>query len=187
MTWADGVGIAIVLLSGLLALARGFVREVLGIGAWIGAGAAAFLLYPDIEPQITGIVGNPKLVLPASVGIVFIVVLIVLSILSAWLGSLVRDSALSGIDRTLGLAFGIVRGGVIVCLAYIGLSIFLQPPEWPAAIRHARFLNYAENGSAFLVAFLPPAYRPHVDNLSPEPSMPSAQPNSAAGVTGPSQ
>ncbi|CAG4917575.1 unnamed protein product [Acidocella sp. C78] len=187
MTWADGVAIAVILLSGVLALARGFVREVLGIGAWIGAGAAAFLLYPDIEPQITGIVGNPKLVLPVSVGVVFIVVLIVLSILSAWLGSLVRDSALSGIDRTLGLAFGLARGGVIVCLAYIGMSIFLQPPEWPAAIRDARFLNYAESGSAFLVAFLPAAYRPHIDNLGPDGVAAPARSSTAAGGAGPSQ
>lgn len=167
MTWADGVAMAVVVLSGLLALARGFVREVLGIGAWIGAGLAAFAFYPMVEPQISGLVGEPKLVLPLSIGIVFVVVLIVLSILSAWLGSMVRDSILAGVDRTLGLAFGLVRGAVIVCLAYIGLSIFLQPSEWPAAIIHARFLTYAQGGAAFLVEFLPPAYRPHVDALEP--------------------
>ena len=190
MTWADGIAIGVVLLSGVLALARGFVREVLGIGAWIGAGLAAFVSYPLVEPQITGIVGNPKLVLPVSIGIVFIVVLIVLSILSAWLGSMVRDSVLSGVDRTLGLAFGLVRGAVIVCLAYIALSIFLQPSEWPSAIRQAKFLTYAENGSAFLVAFLPAAYRPHVDRIgpaAPPATAPAAPASSAAGGTGPSQ
>lgn len=165
MTWADGVAIAIVVLSGLLALARGFVREVLGIGTWVAAGLAAFAFYPLVEPQISGLVGEPKLVLPLSIGAVFIVVLVVLSILSTWLGSMVQDSILSGVDRTLGLAFGILRGAVIVCLAYIGLSIFLQPSEWPAAISDAKFLSYAQGGSKFLVAFLPPAYRPHVDGL----------------------
>ena len=79
------------------------------------------------------------------------------------------------------------RGGVIVCLAYIGMSIFLQPPEWPAAIRDARFLNYAESGSAFLVAFLPAAYRPHIDNLGPDGVAAPARSSTAAGGAGPSQ
>lgn len=165
MTWADFVAIGIIGLSGLLALARGLVRELLGIGAWVGAGLAAFAFYPLVEAQVAGFVREPKLVLPLSIGIVFIVVLIVLSILSAWLGSLVRDSVLAGIDRTLGLAFGLVRGAVIVCLAYIGLSIFLQPPEWPVAITKAKLLPYTQSGSEFLADFLPPAYRPHVDKI----------------------
>lgn len=165
MTWADGVAIAIVMLSGLLALARGFVREVLGIGAWIGAGLAAFAFYPLIEPQLESFIHEQKLILPVSIGVIFVGALIVLLILSAWLGSMVRDSILAGVDRTLGFAFGLVRGAVIICLAYIGLSIFLQPPEWPKAITHARLLPYAQSGSEFLAAFLPRAYRPHVDNI----------------------
>lgn len=180
MTWADGIAIAIIALSGLLALARGFVREVLGIGAWIGAGLAAFAFYPDVEPQLAGVVHQPKLILPLSIGLVFIVVLIVLSIISTWLGSKVRDSALSGIDRTLGLAFGLVRGAVIVCLAYIGLSIFLQPSEWPPGIVHAKFLGDAESGSRWLTGFLPVPYRPHIDAVGPVRTTvsPAAVPNS---------
>jgi membrane protein required for colicin V production len=167
MTWVDGVALAIIVLSGLLALARGLVREVLGIGAWIGAGLAAFEFYPAVEVQLAGFVHQPKLILPLSIGAVFIGVLIVLSIISMWLGSMVRDSALSGIDRTLGLAFGLLRGAVIVCLLYIGLSIFLQPTEWPKGITDAKFLPYAESGSKMLVELLPVAYRPHID-----PSLP---------------
>jgi membrane protein required for colicin V production len=165
MTWVDAVALGIILLSGLLALARGLVREILGIGAWIGAGLAAFQFYPDVETQLAGFVHQPKLVLPLSIGLVFIVVLVVLSIISTWLGSMVRDSALSGIDRTLGFAFGLVRGVVIVCLLYIGLSIFLQPPEWPSGITDAKFLPYAESGSSFLVGLLPVAYQPHIDKV----------------------
>lgn len=163
MTWVDAIVIAIVILSGLLALARGLVREVLGLGAWIGAGLAAFEYYPDVEPHLAGLVHQPKLILPLSIGVIFVVVLIVLSIVSSWLGSLVRDSALSGLDRTLGLAFGLVRGAVIVCLLYIGLSIFLQPPQWPAGVADAKLLPYAQSGSIWLVGFVPASYRPHVD------------------------
>lgn len=170
MTWVDALALAIILLSGLLALARGLVREVLGLGAWIGAGLAAFAYYPAVEAQLAGYIHQPKLILPLSIGLIFVVVLIVLSIISSWLGSMVRDSVLSGLDRTLGFAFGLVRGAVIVCLLYIGLSIFLPPLQWPAGVANAKLLPYAHRGSIWLVDFLPPSYRPHVATVpSPAP------------------
>ncbi|MDD2876376.1 MAG: CvpA family protein [Acidiphilium sp.] len=174
MTWVDAAALGIVVLSGLLALARGLVREVLGVGAWIGAGLAAFAYYPAVETQLAGIIHQPKLILPLSIGLIFVVVLVVLSIISSWLGSMVRESVLSGLDRTLGFAFGLVRGAVIVCLLYIAMSIFLQPPEWPASVTDAKFLPYAETGSKFLVGLLPVAYQPHIDPVAGAKSQPPA-------------
>lgn len=174
MTWVDAVMLAIILISGLLAMVRGLVREVLGIAAWIGAAAAGLKFYPKVVPLLDGVIQSPKLIVPAAFGIVFLVVLVILLIISAWIGSLVRDSALSGLDRSLGLAFGLVRGGVIVCLLYIGLSMLLQPAEWPGSLTNARFLPYAEQGAEWLVGFLPAAYRPHVDPV-PNPPPTAAQ------------
>ena len=187
MTWADGVAIAIILLSGILALARGLVREVLGVGAWIGAAIAAVEFYPPVADQIGGFIGNPKLIEPVSIGAVFIVTLIVLSILSAWFASLIRNSVLSGIDRTLGLAFGLARGVFIVCLLYIGLSIFLTPPQWPEGVTDARMLPYAANGASWLAGFLPPAYRPQIDDagmLQNPPDVPGSGGSNTAGQGG---
>jgi len=160
MTWADGAAFLIVAVSGLLALARGFVREILGLAAWVGAGITAVALYPFVEPMILGLVHEQKLALPVAIGVVFIVVLVVLSIIAAWIASLVHGSMLAGLDRTLGLAFGLARGGVIVCLVFIFLSMFLQPPEWPTAVTHAKFLPYPKSSSAWLIDLLPKPYRP---------------------------
>jgi membrane protein required for colicin V production len=187
MTWVDGVALLIILLSGLLALARGLVREILGVGAWIGAALAAFEYYPALETRLAGYVHEPKLILPLSIGLIFIVVLIVLSIISTWLGSMVRDSVLSGIDRTLGLAFGLVRGAVIVCLLYIGVSIFLPSPQWPAGITDAKSLPYAESGSQMLVGLLPAVYQPHLGHTDQPPTTdapPSVVPAAPATANG---
>jgi len=173
MTWVDGAVIGVVVLSALFSLVRGFVREVLGVGAWIGAALAALSGYKYVEPYVASVVSAKNFIVPVSAGIVFIAVLIFLSIISAWIGGLVRDSALSGLDRTLGIVFGVVRGGVIVCLAYIGLSLFLVPAEWPAPVTNARFLPDAYAGAKMLVSLLPPDYRPNV-NPVPQPGAPSA-------------
>jgi membrane protein required for colicin V production len=162
MTWVDATAIGIVLLSALMALVRGFVREVLGVGAWVGAVAAAWIFHPLIAPTVARIVPIPKATLPISLGVVFLVVLIVLSIITAWIGGLVRDSALSGLDRTLGLAFGLLRGGIILVLLYVALSMFVEPAEWPVALQNARSLPMVRSGAVWAIDFLPPNYRPHI-------------------------
>jgi membrane protein required for colicin V production len=173
MTWVDGAAIGIVVLSALFSLVRGFVREVLGVGAWVGAALAALSGYKYVEPYVASVVSAKNFVVPVSAAIVFIAVLIVLSILSAWIGGLVRESALSSLDRSLGIVFGVVRGGIIVCLAYIGLSLFLVPAEWPVPVTNARFLPYAHAGAVMLVSLLPPDYQPKVQSL-PIAGAPSA-------------
>jgi membrane protein required for colicin V production len=160
MTWADGIAVAVVLLSGLLALARGFVREILGVFAWVTSGLVALSAYGAFEPFVLHYVSNPKLALPLTIAAVFLVVLIILTIIVSFIASLVRDSVLSGLDRTLGLVFGLVRGAVIVCLLLIFVSIFLQPAEWPAAVINAEFLPATETGASLLISLLPARFRP---------------------------
>ncbi len=186
MTWTDAVMLALIAISGLLAMVRGLVRELLGIGAWIGAAFAALTFYRRVEPLLDGVINNPKLIVPVAFAIVFLVVLVVLLIISAWLGSLVRDSVLSGLDRSLGLAFGLARGGVIICLLYVGLSMLLQPAEWPPGLVNARLLPYAENGALWIVNFLPAGYKPAVAQI-PERTPTAAQLMTAPVSSGPAK
>src|ERR1700688_4654351 len=172
MTWIDAAVLVIIVLSAAFSMVRGFVREVLGVGAWIGAAFAALRFYPLLTPEISNIFPT-KFVVYVAMAIVFIVVLIVLSLISALIGGLVRDSPLSGLDRSLGLVFGVVRGALIVCLAYIALSVGVAGSEWPAPVVNARFLPLAYQGAVALVGLLPKPYQPKVNPL-PSAPLPSA-------------
>jgi membrane protein required for colicin V production len=172
MTWIDAAVLVIIILSAAFSMVRGFVREVLGVGAWIGAALAAVKFYPFVLPEISSVLPMKNLVVYAAMGVIFIIVLILLSLVSALVGGLVRDSALSGLDRSLGLVFGAVRGALIVCLAYIALSVGVAEAEWPAPVVNARFLPMAYQGANALVGLLPKQYQPKVDPLpgAPAPS-----------------
>lgn len=174
MTWIDAAALLIIVLSAAFSMVRGFVREVLGVGAWIGAGLAAIRFYPLVLPEVSSILPMKNLVVYVSMGVIFIIVLIVLSLISALIGGLVRDSPLSGLDRSLGLVFGAVRGALIICLAYIALSVGVAEAEWPAPVVKARFLPMAYQGATELVALLPKPYQPKVDPLPSAPA-PSAE------------
>jgi len=173
MTWVDAAAISVIFLSAVFSLVRGFVREILGVAAWVGAGFAALQGYQAVLPYVSSVLAMKAAQVPVSVAIVFIIILIILSIFSAWIGGLVRDSALSGLDRSLGLVFGVVRGGVILCLAYIGLSMFVVQNQWPAPVVNARLLPFAFEGATFMAGLLPPGYQPTILPL-PVHGVPSA-------------
>ena len=117
MPWFDIAVLAVLAVSGLLALVRGFVREVLSIASWVGAAAAALFLYPELAPHLEGLFGviepGPVANIAAG-GVIFLVSLIVFSLLAGLIADRVQDSALGPIDRTLGLVFGLVRGAALL-------------------------------------------------------------------------
>lgn len=165
MTWVDLCVLAVLAISGLLAFVRGFVREALGIGAWVGAAFVAVWAAPYARPHFREWLGQPDLVDPATYGAVFLAALVVLLLVSGWISTLVRMSALGGLDRTLGLVFGLVRGAAVVVFAYIAAGMVVPPERWPDPVQEARALPLAHAGAQMLVNALPEGYRPKVAPL----------------------
>ncbi|QJE72523.1 CvpA family protein [Aerophototrophica crusticola] len=133
----DVAVIVIVLLSALMAFARGFAREVLSIAAWIGAAFATLWAFPHAAPVARQYIGTQIIADGAAVLGVFTVALIAFSMLTHAVSGRVQDSGLSAIDRSLGFAFGAVRGAAVVSLAFM-FSQWLwpdTPPDWLANAR----------------------------------------------------
>jgi membrane protein required for colicin V production len=146
--------IAVVVLSAIFAFARGFVREALSIIAWVGAAAITLYGFNWAFEQVDPHVHNPLLSqVIAGVGL-FVGSLIVLTILTGYVARLVRISALSPIDRTLGFIFGLARGVFILCLAYLLLDL-VPTADRPAWIRDAKSAPYLREGADMLRTFLP--------------------------------
>ncbi len=162
MNWVDTTVLFIVALSAVIACARGFIAEVLGIGAWVGAFFLASTTAHLLRPTMRGWIGNSDIADPAAYGAVFLLGLIVLSVFTGMIGGAVRNSVLSGVDRTLGVAFGIVRGVVILAALYIGATQIVGTDRWSPAAAEARSVPYIHTVAAWIVRFLPPDYRPHV-------------------------
>lgn len=175
MTWVDLVAIAVLVVSGILAFLRGFVREVLGIAAWIGALVAAFALRPTVLPFFAGFVDASWLADGLAVGSVFLVVLILLTLVVHAIASRVEDSALGGVDRSLGAVFGIARGAFLLVLGYIIAGLFLpQTERWPEPVLQARGLPLVVSGARMVAGLLPPDYRPRLAE-PPEPRVPTQE------------
>lgn len=125
-TIIDGIVAAVIILSAILAYARGFVRESLSIIGWIGAAIIAFIFAPTVRPMIAQVPGLDKflsdsceLATIAGFAVVFAVALVVFSIIVPLFSSVVQRSALGGVDQGMGFLFGVARGILLIVVAFI--------------------------------------------------------------------
>jgi membrane protein required for colicin V production len=155
ITLLDIVLIAVMLISGLLAMVRGFMREVLSITAWILAAAATLYSYSKLLPLAKQYFNNDIVAAVAVVGGVFLVTLLVVSVLTIRISDMVLDSRVGALDRTLGFLFGLARGLIIVVVAF-QFFIWLVPdrsqPEW---VRGAKSRVVLTSTGIWLMSMLP--------------------------------
>ncbi len=123
----DYAVLAVILISGLLALMRGVMREIFSLIAWSGATFAAFKFYPLAEPWTRRYIANEDISSAAAGTLVFAVCFVVLTLTGSLISKLVKGDALTAIDRSLGFVFGILRGVLVVCLVYLMLITVLWP------------------------------------------------------------
>jgi membrane protein required for colicin V production len=160
MKWVDGVVLTIVAFSGVLGFLSGMVREVFGLAAWIGAGVAAWYFFPDVQGLARQEITNPDVADPVAFGGVFLLVLIMLSLVARASGKLVRGSVLGGLDRTLGLVYGLARGGVLLIAVYVIAGIAEPMDHWPDQVLEARTLPSIYLGAVWVTDRIPDEYRP---------------------------
>ncbi len=147
--------IAVVLISALLSLMRGFTREVLAIGSWIAAAAAAYYLYPYVLPHLEPYIHKQTVAQAVSAALVFFATLIVVSLFTVRLSDAILDSKIGALDRSLGFVFGAVRGFL---LAVVAFSIFnwlvgdKQQPDWVRTAKTRPALNETADR---IIALLP--------------------------------
>ncbi len=156
-TWFDLTVGGLMLVSGLLALMRGFTREITSLVAWGAAGAAGVVaaFTPELVIQAKVYISEEWLA-QAAVGVgVFLIVLIILSLISIRFTDWLLDSSPGAFDRTLGFFFGLARGLILVVILY-SIYIFLFPQKTHfQGVREARSLSSIESVALKMYEFFP--------------------------------
>jgi membrane protein required for colicin V production len=134
-TLLDGILLLVVLISAVLAMIRGFTREVFSIGSWIAAAAVAYFFWDDVLPYVQRYIDDKNISLGVTIAGLFFVTLLIVSIITMRISDFVLDSRAGPLDRTLGFVFGAARGLVLVIIAVLFLNFFIareRQPEWIA-------------------------------------------------------
>jgi len=129
MNWLDFVCIGLISISALIGLVRGFVREVVSLLVWIGAFLLGLWYAPDLAPLAKPYVGSPTLRIAGAFVVLFVGALLLGAVLNYFAGLLVARTGLAGTDRTLGLAFGGLRGVVLIAVLVLLAGLTTIPRE----------------------------------------------------------
>jgi len=158
ITLLDGILLAIMLVSAVLAMIRGFSREVLSIVSWIAAAGAAFYLYaqltPSVQQYVPSIASNETVANIIAAAVVFLVTLIFVSVITMKIADFIIDSRIGALDRTLGFVFGAVRGMLLVTVALLFFN-WLVPEDQPTWVAEAKSKQMLESIGERIVALLP--------------------------------
>jgi membrane protein required for colicin V production len=147
--------IVIMLLSGLLAMMRGFTREVLSIASWAAAAGATVFAYLRFKDWLRQEIQPNYLADAVLIGGVFLGVLIIVSFITAKISDAILDSRIGALDRTLGFAFGLARGLVIVVIAFLFFSWLVPETNQPRWVREARSRDLLDRTGRWIMTYMP--------------------------------
>src|SRR5438105_3719970 len=155
ITILDLVLLAVMLISGLLALVRGCMREILSIAAWGAAAIVTLDSYAKLWPWAKQQIASETIATIALVAGTFIGTLIVVSVITVRISDMILDSRIGALDRTLGFLFGLGRGLLIVVVAFLFFSWLVPDKQRPDWITNAKSRTVLDGTGQWLMSLLP--------------------------------
>ncbi len=153
MAWIDIAIIALVILSAVLSLFRGFVKEALALASWLVALWVSMIFYEELAVVLSQWIDEPSIQNIAAFTILFISVLLLGALVNYLASKLVVKTGLATTDRLLGVVFGVARGAVIVAIMvlFAGLTPLPQDSWWQSS----QLISYFQEFAMWMREYLP--------------------------------
>lgn len=169
--------IAVVFVSAVLSMLRGFTREILAIASWAAAAFSAYYFYPLGAPYLHAYFSKPAVAAGVSAAIVFFVSLIIVSIITVKISDAILDSKIGALDRSLGFLFGVARGYLLCVIAFVFFAWLVPNKSFPAWVQTSKTRGWLEATGASIESLLP-------DDLDTQVSKLLNKGKSLGGATG---
>lgn len=175
MVWIDIAIIGLILLSAVISIFRGFVREVLSLVAWVAAFYVALRFSGKAAEYLTPYIGIESLRMGTAFLGIFFIVLILFSLLNYVIARLVDSTGLSGTDRFLGVIFGLARGAAIIIIMVMlaELTPVAANKSWQKSVLIPQF----KQAVGWVKGYLPADIAKHFDFEQSAPSGSTMQPS----------
>ena len=192
ITWLDLILLGVMLISGLLAMIRGFMREILSITAWFAAAVATLLVVRDgrLVTLAKANIASDIVANAVVIGGVFLLTLLIVSIITVKISDMVLDSRIGALDRTLGFLFGLGRGLIIVVVAFIFFAWLVPESKQPDGVRTAKSLEGLKLTGRWLQDLLPQDFDTYFGQMlgkkrKDDPDTPDATPGQRSDASRP--
>nr|WP_249204461.1 CvpA family protein [Acetobacter thailandicus] len=151
----DIIALVLVTLSVLHGLIRGFARQALGIGGWVIALLLTCRYYTNLIPWTRSFIHDHTVADITAFILLMLVLLVVASFASSLIVRVIHQSALQGLDHTLGALFGLARGVLLVLLLFVSAQWLLPPEDIHDIENKGKFTPYIRMGVAYIQPFMP--------------------------------
>lgn len=153
MNWVDYSILAVIGLSVLISIWRGFTKEALSLASWILAAWVALTFADKLQVMLESYIQVPSLRLLVAFAILFITTLFLAAFINHLAVQVIKKTGLSGTDRMVGIFFGVARGCVVVAVLVLvgGMTPVPQDPWW----NESQLMHYFQDMAIWLRQFLP--------------------------------
>jgi len=155
ITLLDIILIGVMLVSALLAMIRGFMREILSRASWVIAALGTLYSYAKLLPFAKSYFNSDIIATAVLVGGTFLATLLIVSIITVRFSDMVLDSRVGALDRTLGFLFGLARGLIIVVVAFLFFAWLVPDRSQPEWVRSAKSRVVLQGTGDWLISMLP--------------------------------
>jgi membrane protein required for colicin V production len=155
ITLLDVILLGVMLISGLLALIRGFMREILSIAGWAAAAVATLWAFAKLKPLAQQYFNSDIVASAVTAAGVFLGTLIIVSIFTVRISDKILDSRIGALDRTLGFLFGLARGLIIVVVAFVFFDWLVPAKQQPSWVANAKSRVVLQATGSWLMTLLP--------------------------------
>jgi membrane protein required for colicin V production len=156
ITFLDLILLVVMLISAMLAMIRGFMREILSIGAWAVAAACAIYFSSRLAPMVKSYFNLSDTVANAiAAASLFLLTLLIVSIITVRISDMILDSRVGALDRTLGFLFGLARGLIIVVVAFLFFDWLVPAKSQPAWVQGAKSKVVLQSTGDWIKGLLP--------------------------------
>lgn len=182
LTLLDMALLAVMLVSGLLAMVRGLMRELFSIASWVAAAAAAAFFYPRVLPFAKQYIAQDTIAMAASIAGIFFVTLFLVWVITARISDMILDSRVGALDRTLGFVFGLGRGLIVMVVAFLFLTWLLhdRQPDW---VKEAKSYTVLKSTGDWIISLLPDDPEAVYRNLRNRPTEGDGDPGRRSDAT----
>ncbi len=153
MTVVDIVVIFVIFLSALFSLIRGFVKEAISLATWIIAIWLAATFAPKLAAALPNSLESEAVRQAVGFGVLFVLTLMVGALVNMLVAQVVKKTGLSSADRIFGVAFGILRGGLIIIVFVVigGMTPLPETDWWQSSV----LLQWFESAAMVIQEYIP--------------------------------
>lgn len=145
MIWIDYAISGLILVSAVMGLLRGFIKEAFALTIWVAALWVGMHYSRDFAVLLQTAIGHPSARVAAAFGLLFFMTLILGALIGFILNQLIEKTGLTGSDRILGMLFGVLRGAVLVSVLVMlgGVTPLPEDPWWKQSLLIPPFQSLA--------------------------------------------